>query len=52
MRSPKEPVTWPSTGQRFGAELARIQSAVVEFLVSPSEMPTLAAPLSAVCFSA
>ena len=46
MRSPNNPVTWPSTGQRLGAELARTQSAVVEFLVRPKEMPTLAAPVS------
>ncbi len=51
MRAPKEPVIWPSTGQRLGAELARIQSAVVAFF-RPSEMPTVAAPVRAVFLSA
>ena len=34
------------------AEFARTQSAVLEFFVSPREIPTVAAPLIAVCFSA
>ena len=40
MRSPKLAVTWPSTGQRLGAELARYQSAVVALRVIPKLMPT------------
>src|ERR1035438_2073168 len=52
IRSPKLPVIWPSTGHRLGAEFARTQSAVVEFLVRPREIPTLAAPVRAVLLSA
>src|ERR1035438_10263532 len=52
MRSPKLPVIWPSTGHRLGAELAPTHSAVVELLVRPMEIPTLAAPVRAVLRSA
>src|SRR5437667_7011255 len=51
MRSPNDPVTGPSTGQRFGAELARTQSAVVTLRISPSVIPAVVAPLMAVVFS-
>src|ERR1051326_2916129 len=51
MRSPKDPVTGPSTGQRFGAEFARIQSAGVLFLVKPSVMPAVVAPVRAAVLS-
>src|SRR5205807_981257 len=52
IRSPKEPVTAPSTGHRLGAALARIQSAMVTLRFSPSVMPTVAAPVSAEFFKA
>src|SRR5207248_2677936 len=45
IRSPNDPVTGPSTGHRLGAELARSQSAVVAFRVSPREMPVAAGEL-------
>jgi len=47
MRSPKLPVTWPSTGQRLGAALARYQSAVVALRVIPRLIPTVASPVRA-----
>jgi len=47
MRSPKLPVTWPSTGHKLGAELARYQSAVVALRVMPRLIPTDAAPVNA-----
>src|SRR5580692_7303529 len=52
VRSPNDPVICPSTGQRFGAEFARNQSAVVTLRVMPSEMPVLVAPLKAEVLSA
>src|SRR5712671_6875782 len=50
IRSPNDPVTGPSTGQRFGEELARTQSAVVTLRVSPRVSPAVVAPLNAVVF--
>ena len=47
MRSPKLPVTWPSTGQRLGAEFALNQSAVVALRVKPIVRPTMVAPVKA-----
>ena len=45
MRSPNDPVTSPSTGQRFGAEFARNQSAVSRVLDQTPSGPTVVAPL-------
>src|SRR5437667_4672933 len=51
IRSPNDPVIGPSTGHKFGAELARTQSAVVTFRVKPRVSPAVVAPLNAVSFS-